>query len=161
MKNQVFLALCLWASSIVLAETDDSNNEALRLCGNIHHTDIHLMHHPHAAFSNSRCFLHCYDGDHVLSSNAINDGFPCPGNPTAGVCHHGFCVDFLAEALHQCTNLHSTDFAHLNSSGTAFVNDHCALRCAVAGNTLSMNNLNEGGVCDTNLNGVRLIKYPK
>src|SRR5699024_3210598 len=105
-------------------------------------------------FNNSLCALHCFDGDHALSSTPVNDGFPCPDNPTVGICRNGSCVDLHAEAVHQCTKLHGADFDRLNSSGTAFVNDHCALRCAVAGNTLSMNSLNEGGVCETHLNGV-------
>ena len=54
--------------------------EALEECGNILHTDIHLLNDPHARFSNNGCHLDCYEGTKLFSSNHINEGFPCPTN---------------------------------------------------------------------------------
>ena len=152
--NLFIMVFCMVLATSPLALAESSNAEALRLCVNIHHMDIHNMKHPHAAFSNNHCFLTCYDGSRTLSSTPINDGFICPENPSAGICRNGACVDEKADAISQCSTIHKTDFSKINSTGTAFVNDHCALRCVVGGIALSMNHLNEGRICEQNFDGV-------
>ena len=58
------------------------------------------------------------------------------------------------DALRECGNLHRIDFKNGASNGTHFSNDHCMLTCVLNGNTLSTNQINEGFVCPSAVNGV-------
>ena len=91
----------------------------------------------------SCCFLHFYDGDHTLSSNAINDGDShVQAIPLLQFVTMDHVWIYSLKRFISAPNCIAPILARLNSIGTAFVNDHCVLRCDVAGNTLSMNRLN-------------------
>lgn len=127
--------------------------EALEECGNVLHTDIHLLNDPHARFSNNGCHLDCYEGTKLFSSNHINEGFPCPTNKK-GKCENGQCIDASINATNECGKIHHFDFNHVNNTGTTFLNDLCTLRCAIAGDVISTNPLYEGKQCPGRKEGV-------
>ena len=101
----LFFVFCFVCPKI-LGQTDDTN-EALRECANIHKIEIIKIPHSHASFANSKCLLKCYSGNDTFSTDAINDNFPCPLEPS-GVCVSliqiivipHYCICFTATLLH-------------------------------------------------------------
>ena len=77
------------------------------------------------------------------------------------ICHNGQCIGGQADALRECTKEHNIDFLHVNSTGTAYSNNLCLLKCSIGGNIVSTNQKNEGISCPTNSNGVRLLMNSK
>ena len=58
--------------------------------------------------------------------------------------------------MKECGILHHFDFAMLNSTGTAYKNDHCSLVCAIDGKVISTNSIHENTPCPTSPSGVFL-----
>lgn len=54
-----------------------AQDDALRECGDLLHTDIHKIPNFRGEFSNDHCILKCFTGNVILSTNNINEGFPC------------------------------------------------------------------------------------
>ena len=156
------MVFCIWTttSPLVQAESPESlNAEGLRECGIIHHTDIHTLKRPHAEYFNNQCSLSCFEDKTLLSHNSINEGFQCPGSPSAGVCRSGVCVNEHDEALQMCAKLHRNQVTNWNPLGTGFLNDSCALKCVTKGFSVVnlFDSINEGKLCQQNLNGVSYI----
>ena len=54
--------------------------DALRECSNLNHVDFRTKNSTGTSFSESHCHLHCVVDGQTVSSNEINEGFPCPEN---------------------------------------------------------------------------------
>ena len=60
--------------------TENQDLDALRECGNLHHINFKNGNHTGTAYSNSKCLLICISNGDLVSSNSLNEGFPCPGD---------------------------------------------------------------------------------
>jgi len=78
---QFFLLFTLFILGISALPLD-IEDEALRECSNLHH--IEVQHFPSAKgfYENGKCTLKCYIEGRELTSDAINEDFPCPGDPS-------------------------------------------------------------------------------
>jgi len=137
---------------VLSASVYGADEEALRECANLHRIEIQHIPNAKGEFLNSKCTLKCSVGDQELSTDAINEGFACPTDPS-GKCQKGQCVGGDA-ALVECGKLHHLDFKKLNNKGTEYSNSMCNLNCAIDGNVMSNNPVNENAACPGNSKGV-------
>ena len=87
----LFSILSIWHQ----AKAAEADLEALEECGNLHHLEFKSIPKAGAVYSNSHCQLKCMVGDRILSDDALNEGFPCPLNPTGVSCYLLYiCFEF-------------------------------------------------------------------
>jgi len=132
--------------AIALKPSHGLDQEALRLCANVHKLDLHIM-NVSGTFENSKCGLVCILGGEMQPLYPLDEGFACHDDET-GICRKGQCVNKLREARQECARLHNLNLEQFNTTGTGYSQDGCALDCYIAGQRASSNAQNEGNVCD-------------
>src|SRR5699024_8609312 len=105
-------------------------------------------------YLNGKCSLKCKGRlDYHNRYHRINEGRPCVVHSIPGVCFEGVCQSPEA-ALDICTKLHNIKLKEVNSNGTEFINQNCAVKCVMLGKTIGQHAIHEGERCPGDFNKV-------